>query len=383
MIANVFLLLLLIFPYAVLAQSPYTIQGKVDNVSNGAKIYLIYNRDAVSVTDSALVQSGNFTFSGEIKYPVLASLYLHKNPYVEKIEKGEVIDNYRFYLDASAMHMSSTDSLRHITISGSAINDQYAMQQAFQKPVNKKFTDLNNEFYALSAIDQSDSTVLARFIEREKLIMDESYAAHIDFAQQNPQSYLSLISLSFVAGQEQFAHRTQVVYPTIAEDLRNTPLGKEITLQIASLGKTKVGAIAPDLALATLSGSTVNISDYSGKYLLIDFWASWCGPCRAENPNLVNAYKKYKKHGFEILGISLDNPNQKDALLKAIDQDDLTWTQVSDFAGWDSHAAKIYGINAIPSNFLLDAEGRIVAKNLRGSALIRILEELFVDTSVN
>ncbi|OOG19048.1 hypothetical protein BWD42_03600 [Sphingobacterium sp. CZ-UAM] len=114
---------------------------------------------------------------------------------------------------------------------------------------------------------------------------------------------------------------------------------------------------------------------------MLDFWASWCDPCRAENPNLVKAYQKYHDKGFEILGISLDDAARKDAWVEAIKKDNLLWPQVSDLKGWDSLAAKIYGINVILASFLLDPEGRIIARNLRGDDLQNLLKRIFIDRS--
>lgn len=381
MINKMLTIALFLISMNLMAQEAYTIKGNIENLKHDATIYLVYNTGGELVTDSTLVQNGVFTFNGEVAYPVLATVFLHKNPYVQKIDKGEHVDHFRFYLAPSTMYMFSADSLSNLIIEGSLINDQYAKQQAMQKAINQKFDDLNKEFYALPPSDQADSSVLAHFQEREHAVLNESYSAHIDFAEQTPNSYLSLISLSYVAGQPQFKHRTEKVFETISEQLRDTPLGKELCMQIAAIDSIEIGNIAPDLTLKTLTGDTVAISDYRGKYLLIDFWASWCGPCREENPNLVKAYNRYKKYNFEILGISLDNPNQKDEWIKAIEMDSLQWTQVCDFLSWNSLAAKIYGVNSIPSNFLLDPEGRIVAKNIRGTAALKILNELFVSTN--
>jgi len=140
-----------------------------------------------------------------------------------------------------------------------------------------------------------------------------------------------------------------------------------------------VGTAAVDFTQPDTTGTPVSLSSFHGKYVLVDFWASWCGPCRAENPNLVKTYNKYKDNGFAVLGVSLDQPGKKDSWLAAIHKDNLTWVQVSDLKFWDNEVAVLYGIKAIPSNLLLDPQGKIIAKDLRGEELDKKLAEILKD----
>ena len=140
--------------------------------------------------------------------------------------------------------------------------------------------------------------------------------------------------------------------------------------------KLGIGKVAPDFTQNDTLGNPVTLSSLRGKYVLVDFWASWCGPCRRENPNVVKAFQKFKDKGFHIIGVSLDQSNAKDKWIKAIHDDQLTWTQVSDLQFWKNAVAVEYGIQAIPQNYLLDPEGKIIAKNLSGDDLDKKLEEV-------
>lgn len=141
---------------------------------------------------------------------------------------------------------------------------------------------------------------------------------------------------------------------------------------------TAIGALAPELAFENPDGKILKLSDLRGKYVLIDFWASWCGPCRKENPNVVRLYQQYHEKGFEVFSVSLDK--DKNSWIKAIEKDNLLWpNHVSDLKYWSSQGAKIYGVSSIPSTFLIDKEGRIIGKNLRGSELANKLESLFAN----
>ena len=156
----------------------------------------------------------------------------------------------------------------------------------------------------------------------------------------------------------------------------STKSAKSLKENIEIAKKTGVGKIAMDFTQDDTLGKPVSLSSLRGRYLLVDFWASWCGPCRAENPNLVKVFHKYKDKGFHILGVSLDRPGQKEKWMKAIHDDGLEWTQVSDLQFWNNAVAKQYGIQAIPQNLLLDPEGKIIAKNIRGEELEQKVSEV-------
>jgi peroxiredoxin len=190
----------------------------------------------------------------------------------------------------------------------------------------------------------------------------------VKFIKANPGSFSAIYLLnSYAAGMD--LTEVESLYASLLPKYKETSNGKSIAKIIEARKITAIGKTAPDFSQPDTSGKEVKLSDFRGKYVLVDFWASWCGPCRAENPNLVKTYNKYKDNGFTVLGVSLDQPGKKNSWLAAIHKDNLTWTQVSDLKFWDNEVAVLYGIKAIPSNLLLDPQGKIVAKDLRGEEL--------------
>ena len=155
--------------------------------------------------------------------------------------------------------------------------------------------------------------------------------------------------------------------------------GKAFADKPAIAAKTSIGSTAMDFTQNDKTGKPVSLSAFRGKYVLVDFWASWCGPCRAENPNVVSAYAKYHPKGFDILSVSLDRPGDKDKWLRAIHADKLDWTHVSDLQFWQNAEAVAYGVGSIPQNFLIDPQGKIIAKGLRGDELEEKLSEIYKD----
>ena len=159
------------------------------------------------------------------------------------------------------------------------------------------------------------------------------------------------------------------------DSIKESKIGKEIADRIALLSKVEEGKPAQDFTENTPDGKPISLSSYKGHYVLLEFWASWCGPCRAENPNLLKQYKLYNGKGFDVLSVSLDS--DKGQWQKAIEKDALPWTHVSDLKGWNNAVAVLYGIRAVPASFLIDPSGKIIATGLRGETLNKKLESLF------
>lgn len=357
------------------AQDSYSIKGKVGKVDAPAMIYLSYYENGQQVTDSVQVKKGKFMFKGQLETPVAANLQLrHEGPASEDRASTEYL---YFYLENSDITVNSKDSLKRAIVKGSTSHDNNQRLTAMRKPYKQSADSLVRVYHSLTPEERKDST----FIKSASAVMQRTQAGYDSvsrvFIAQNAYSQIALAAFSEIELGYNFNPDTAAArFAHFPESLRSSAMGKKLQSKIKIGQNTNIGATAIDFVQQDTLGNSVKLSDFRGHYVLLDFWASWCVPCRAENPVMLKAYNKFKDKDFTILGVSLDDQATRRAWLNAIKVDGLPWTQVSELKGFKSEAAVQYGVSAIPSNFLIDPQGKIVARNLRGEELDKKLAEI-------
>jgi peroxiredoxin len=378
--------LLLIFSISLLSVAQaqelqkvkFIIEGDVKEVKLPVKmVHFSYNVNGEEKQDSFLVRNGKYKFSGEIYEPKLG--FFEVKYFDDSANKKSTYqrDYFVVYLDKGKINVTSTDSFSNRTVKGSAAHDIFI---ALQKQDKAYFDKLNPLYKQMAELrkEKKDEEVKALSEEVKQLDQQRKNEVFGNFVRNNPSSPMTLFALNNYSGYRIEPDEVEPLFNIISDKVKSSWSGKEFAGRLEGAKRTKIGSYATDFTQNDTSGVPVALSSFKGKYVLVDFWASWCGPCRQENPNLVKAFEKHKEQNFTVLGVSLDNTDGKEKWLKAIRKDGLAWTNVSDLKYFNNAAAKLYGITAIPRNLLIDPDGKIVATDLRGEALEKKLAELLV-----
>lgn len=361
--------------FAFCQDQEFIVTGEVAKLNAPAQIYISYRSGAKSVRDSVTLINGTYTFKGNVATPVKATLTLDYTGAGLKAA-GNNPDAFSVYVENGLITLKAKDSLKNSMVIGSALNVDYQKYTQLLSDVQNKLNALDKEWSAATPEQRKGTELREKLMLKQKPLAEEKEKLQKEYIRKNPSSYFSLVALKELAGSVIIVDKTEPLYMGLSQSLKDTKSGKDFAKLINAAKETALGAIAANFTQNDTLGKPVTLTDFRGKYVLLDFWASWCGPCRAENPNLVEAFHKYKDKNFTVLGVSLDMPNKHQAWLDAIHKDKLTWTHVSDLQYWDNEVARQYGIRSIPQNLLIDPSGKIVAKNIRGEELQKKLAEI-------
>ncbi|WP_306350809.1 TlpA disulfide reductase family protein [Flavobacterium sp. '19STA2R22 D10 B1'] len=352
------------------SENEYVITGTVTGVENGKMVILEKPGDMGLVpVDTVKVENGTFKFIGKSTEPEIHLIQVDavngKVPFI--LENGEIkIVVYK-------------DSVNTSKVSGTYNNDELAQFNAAGMKVQKRmmeFQKVNTE--KMTKAQQSNDTVVINQLRKEYTGFQKELEGQSNtYIETHPKSFISVLLIEGLFNSPTADVKViEKYYNTLSSDLKNTKPGKSIKEKLGSATTVEVGKAAPEFSAPNPEGKMVSLKESLGKVTIIDFWASWCGPCRKENPNVVALYNEFHDKGLNIIGVSLDKEGDAAKWKEAIANDKLTWTQVSNLKFWQDPIATQYNVKSIPQMFILDANGVIVGKDLRGEELKNKVKEL-------
>lgn len=354
-----------------LKDNEFLITGSAKGIENGKKVFVeIQDENGFTTKDTGVVENGKFELKGITKEIDLGFVRIEN----ENISLPIILENGKITVEIKI------DTIQNSTIGGTKNNEKFQSFNDNSKIIARKigkFKELNaNRIKEAKKVN--DTATVNMIMKEYNSFQDELNNVSVNFIKNNPDSYLAVLLLeNFIMREYISIDEIKNYFNTIDKSLLNTKSAKNIKTALAAINKkpeNETNLLAPDFSAPSPNGKTISLKESLGKVTIIDFWASWCGPCRAENPNVVALYKELHTKGLNIIGVSLD----KDAIKwkDAITKDGLVWPQVSNLKFWDEPIAKLYKVESIPATFILDQKGNIVAKDLRGDELKAKVKEL-------
>lgn len=346
----------------------YSVSGSVDSIEDGKMVYVsqLDENSQPEKIDSAVIENKKFSLDlPEVDQSNLSFLTIDGlNGNVMYISENEPIE-FEIY----------KDSLPASKVTGGKENSVFYEYLYYLKNLNAQVMEIRlNMRQQMSA--SPDSLVIAQLQQQEDRMRIDDLEYKKNLIEENPDAFVSVLVLTDMQSMGAPASEVKEYFNSLSGRIKQTPLAKALKENIDKMGAVEIGSKAPLFSGPNPDGEEIALKDVMGKVTLIDFWAAWCKPCRMENPNIVKVYNKYHDQGFNIVGVSLDREDQRDRWLQAIKDDNLTWTQISHLQFWQEPIAQQYNIRAIPAAFILDENGVIVAKNLRGEELENTVKEL-------
>ena len=340
----------------------FTITGTVNGLENGKTIILEKQDDVKGIIsiDTAKVENGKFSFKGTALEPSIHFLQVQdvQGKIAFILEEGKI--SFTIY----------KDSIGKSKVGGTKNNDDLQSFNASAMKIQKKMMDyqtLNNQRYT-DAQAKKDTVVLNELMKEYTKFQNEIIAISTAYPEKNPKSFISVLFVDNMFNNPNVdIEKIKKVYNNLDGNLKKTKTGKVIQQKIDNFKSLAVGNRAPEFSAPNPAGKVTSLKESLGKVTIIDFWASWCGPCRKENPNVVALYNDFHSKGLNIISVSLDKDAAK--WQEAIAKDNLTWTHVSNLKFWQDPIAELYNVKSIPATFILDANGKIIARDLRGAEL--------------